>query len=344
MTTVIADSLSEQPAVTLLRMTGGLILHQCLHAAAVLSIADLLKGRAASAAELAGGLQVHEEALYRVLRVLSGQGVFEEIACRTFANSPLSECLRTDVSGSLRPLLMMRGDPYAVAALGELLFSITTGKPSFEKLCGSEIFSHLRRSQNEALAFDDAMTALTALWAPRIATAYEFAQWGSLMDVGGGNGLLLTEILRVHQELRGVLAEQPDVLKRACECEFFSGELAGRVRFQACDFFQAIPAGCRAYLLKMIIHDWDDERANQILINCRRTVPEDGVLLLVEYQLGERNTSSLGKTVDIFMLAVTGGKERTVDQHRKLLSSAGFALSRTIPVSDEVMILEAVPV
>jgi O-methyltransferase domain len=341
---ITADSLSEQPAITLLRMTGGLILHQCLYVAATLGIADLLKDRPATAAELAGTLHVDEEALHRVLRLLSAQGVFEEIGCRTFANSPLSECLRTDMAGSVRSLLILRGGPDTLAALGELLFSVTTGKPSFEKLCGSEMFPHLRRSRGQALMFDDAMTALTALWAPRLAAAYEFAAWGSLMDVGGGNGLLLAEILKVHRGLRGVLAEQPDVLERARQRGFFSGELAGRVQFESCDFFRAIPAGCRAYLLKMVIHDWDDKRASQILINCRRTVPKDGVLLLVEYQLGEQNTPSLGKTVDIFMLAVTGGKERTLEQHRDLLASADFRLRRTIPVSDELMIFEAVPV
>ncbi len=341
---IAADSLSEQPAITLLRMTGGLILHQCLYVVATLGIADLLKDGVATAAELAGTLHVDEEALHRVLRLLSGHGVFEEIACRTFANSPLSECLRTDMAGAVRSLLILRGGPDTLAALSELLFSVTTGKPSFEKRCGSEMFPHLRRSRDQALMFDDAMTALTALWAPRLAAAYEFAPWGSLMDVGGGNGLLLAEILKVHRGLRGVLAEQPDVLERARQRGFFSGELAGRVQFESCDFFREIPAGCRAYLLKMVIHDWDDKRASQILINCRRAVPKDGVLLLVEYQLGEQNTPSFGKTVDIFMLAVTGGKERTLEQHRDLLASADFRLRRAIPVSDELMILEALPV
>jgi hypothetical protein len=259
-------------------------------------------------------------------------------------NSPLSECLRTDVLGSLRSLLMLRGGPDTSAALGELLFTVSTGKLSFERLCGLEMFGHLRRSQDQALMFDDAMTALTALWAPRIATAYEFATWGSLMDLGGGNGLLLAKILKVHRQLHGVLAEQPEVLERARERGFLSGELAGRVQLESCDFFRAVPLGCRAYLLKMVIHDWDDERAGQILINCRRAIPKDGVLLLVEYQLGELNRPSLGETVDIFMLAMTGGKERTVEQHKKLLASAGFGLRRTISVSDELMMLEAVPV
>ena len=330
--------------MTLLQMTGGLIVNHCLYVAATLAIADELKDRPATVAELARTLGVDEEALYRVLRLLSGQGVFKEIACRTFGNSPVSECLRTDVVGSLRSLLMFRGGPNTSAALGELLFSVTTGKPSFEKLCGLEMFSHLRRSQDQALMFDDAMTALTALWMHQIAAAYEFTAWGSLMDVGGGNGLLLAEILKVHRELQGVLAEQPEVLDRARQRGLFARELASRVRFEACDFFQALPLGCRAYLLKMVIHDWDDQRANHILINCRRAVPKDGVLLLVEYQLGAPNAPSLGKTVDIFMLAVTGGKERTVEQHKKLLASAGFRLRRTIPVSQQLMILEAMPV
>jgi multifunctional cyclase/dehydratase/O-methyltransferase len=167
--------------------------------------------------------------------------VFEEIACQTFANSVLSECLRTDVAGSVRPLVILRGGADTLAAFGELLFCVTTGKPSFEKLWGSEMFAHLRRSPGQALLFDDAMTALTALWAARIAAAYEFAPWGSLMDVGGGNGLLLAEILRVHQGLHGVLAEQPDVLERARQRGFFASELADRVQFEPCDFLGAIP-------------------------------------------------------------------------------------------------------
>jgi hypothetical protein len=206
------------------------------------------------------------------------------------------------------------------------------------------MFGQLRRNRDQGLMFDDAMTALTALWAPKIAAAYEFAPWGSVMDVGGGNGLLLAEILKMHPELRGVLAEQPELLERTSQREFFSGELASRVRFESCDFFQGIPVGCRAYLLKMVIHDWEDERALQILVNCRRAVPKDGVLLLIKYQLGGPNTASLGKTVDIFMLAVTGGKERTIEQHKNLFASAGFCLRRTIPVSDELMIFEALPV
>ena len=336
MTTAITpDSLSERAAITLLRMTGGLILHQCLYVAATLGIADLLNDGGATAAELAGTLHVDEEALHRVLRLLTGYGVFEEIACRTFANSQISECLRTDVAGSVRPLLIMRGGPDTLAALGELLFSVTTGKSSFEKLRGSEMFAHLRRSRGQALMFGDAMTALTALWASRIAAAYDFAPWGSLMDVGGGNGLLLAEILNAHRGLRGVLAEQPEVLERARQRGFFSGELAERVQFESCDFFRAIPAGCRAYLLKMIIHDWNDHAAVRILQNCHHAMPASGTLLVIERRLEpDYRNALLVLLLDLQMLVNLGGRERTDDEYRSLFAAAGFELSAIAPLHD----------
>jgi hypothetical protein len=187
------------------------------------------------------------------------------------------------------------------------------------------------------------MTAISMLWAPSVATAYDFGQWGSLMDVGGGNGLLLATILKEHPGLYGVLADQAQVLVRARERGFWSPDLSGRVRFEPTDFFEAVPSGCRAYLMKNVIHDWDDERARRILLNCRRAIPDDGALLLVEYCLGGENTPSTGKAVDILMLALTGGKERTLKEHCELLASAGFRLNQTIPLCNAVLILEAKP-
>jgi hypothetical protein len=181
------------------------------------------------------------------------------------------------------------------------------------------------------------------LWAPSIAAAYDFGQWGTVTDVGGGNGVLLAAILRAHPGLRGVLADAPSVTDRARRGDFLSGELASRVRFEICDFFQAIPSGSRAYVMKNIIHDWNDAQASEILRNCRRVVPDDGVLVLIEYGVGGDNMPSLGKMVDLVMLTITGGQERTIDEHRALLARAGFRLNRTIPVSPEITIVEAVP-
>jgi len=326
-----------------LRMTDGLILHQSLYAAAKLGIADLLKDGERSVAELATVLQVKEDALYRVLRFLTGQGVFHETARRTFGNSALSQCLRSNVSESVRSLLIFRGSPYYFSPFGEILFSLETGVPAREKVLGMDAFEYLRCNPEEAHLFDDAMGAISALWAPAIAAAYDFGRWGSLMDVGGGNGLLLAEILKAHPDLSGALADQTHVLEGARQRGFLSGDLAGRARFELCDFFQSIPSGCRAYLMKNVIHDWDDERARQILLNCRQAVPNDGVLLLVEYRLGEDNVPSLGKTLDDVMLTVNGGKQRNLHEHENLLASGGFRLNRTIPVFGEIMILEALP-
>lgn len=328
----------------LLRMTDGLIIHHCLCAAARLGIADLLNDGVRSAENLAAALEVNEDALYRTLRFLAGQGVFHETSPRKFANSQLSEWMRTDVPGSIRSVLIYRGSDFFLAPFPELLYSIQTGAPAREKGLEVDGFEHLRRNPEDAHLFDAAMTEISGLWASSVAAAYDFGKWGSLMDVGGGNGMLLATIMAVHPDLQGVLADQPHVLERAGQHKCWQPDLLRRVRFEPLDFFEAIPSGCRAYLMKNIIHDWNDDRARQILLNCRRAVPEDGVLLLIEYCVDGVNTPSIGKTVDLMMLALTGGKERTVSEHDKLLASAGFRMKNSTPLRDDIMILEAEPV
>jgi hypothetical protein len=332
---------SSAKAVELLRMTDGLVVYRTLCAAAKLGIADLLGEGARGSADLASALHVNEDALYRTLRFLAGQGVFREITPRTFVNSPLSEFMRSGVPGSVRSVLIFRGSHYYFSPFMEFLYSVETGVPARRKTLGNDAFEYLRSNPQEGRVFDDAMTAISALSASAIAAAYDFGRWGTVTDVGGGNGLLLAEILRVHPGLRGVLADEAPVLERASQRGLLAGGLADRVRFEPSNFFEAVPPGSRAYVMKNIIHDWNDDDARRILLNCRRAMPDDGVLLLVEYYLGEANAPSLGKTVDIVMLTVTGGKERTAHEHRELLTSAGFRLSRTIPVSHEIVILEA---
>jgi len=331
-------------ALNVLRMTEGLIVHQALCAAAKLGIADLLRDGARCIAQLAAELQVNEDALYRTLRYLAGQAVFEETTHRVFANNELSEWLRSDVPGSVRAMLIYRGTQYYCSSLGGLLYSIRTGAPAQQKASGMEGFEYLRLHPELGRIFDEAMTGNSMLLAPIIADAYNFGRWESLMDVGGGNGILLATIMKAYPALQGVLADQAQVLERARQREFWSQDLAGRVRFDATDFFQAVPAGCRAYLMKYIIHDWNDEQARRILLNCRSAIPDDGVLLLVEYGLGGKNAPSVGKAIDMVMLTITGGRERTVGEHRELLASAGFRLNQTIPLAGDNMILEAQPV
>jgi hypothetical protein len=337
------QTVSQATPLHLLRMTEGLIVHHTLCAAAKLGIADLLRDGARGITQLAANLQVNEDALYRTLRFLSGQGVFIETAPRKFANSELSQWLRSDVPGSVRSMLIFRGTPYYFSSLGSLLYSIETGAPAQQKASGMEGFEYLRHHPEQGRLFDEAMTGNSLLWAPAIAAGYDFGRWESLMDVGGGNGVLLATILKANPTLHGVLADQAQVLERARQNEFWSQDLADRMRFEPTDFFETIPSGCRAYLMKCIIHDWNDERARRILLNCRRAVPDDGVLVLVEYCLGGENAPSVGKAIDMVMLTITGGKERTVSEHRELLKSAGFKLNQAIPLMGDNMILEAKP-
>ena len=333
----MVQSAASKIPVQVLRMTDGLIVNQALCAAASLRIADLLRNGPRGIHELAAVARANEQALYRMLRFLTGQGVFRETRSREFANSALSEWLRDDVPGSVRRIVLFRGGSYFVSALTSLRDAVATGAPAHDA------FERLRQNPEEAQVFDDAMTDISAIWAPLIAHSYNFGQWGSLTDLGGGNGLLLADILRAHSELRGVLADQAHVLERAKACAFWNG-LSDRIRFEPTDFFQSVPFGSRSYMMKNVVHDWNDELALLILKSCRHAVPHDGVLLLVEYSVGDENTPSMGKTADMVMLTSTGGRERTVAEHRELLAAAGFWLAEVTPLDTDVMMLEAKPI
>jgi O-methyltransferase domain len=330
-------------AIQLLRLTESLILHQALYAAAVLGVADLLKEGPRPVTELAKLSQVNEDALFRTLRYLSGHDVFCEIAPRQFSNSELSKWLRSDVPQSIRAIVIFRGSQYFFKPFEEFLHTVRTGQPSSVKALGMPGFEYLSCHPGEARIFDDAMTALSSLSASVIATTYDFGQWGSLMDIGGGQGLLLAEILRVHKDLRGVLTDQEYVIDRARTSSMPLMQFGDRVQFQCADIFREVPGGCRACLMKNIIHDWDDGCASRILRNCRDSIPQDGVLLLVEYCLDEINSSFMAQAADLIMMTVTGGRERTFPEYRNLLSGTHFQISRAIPVSGHIQIIEAFP-
>jgi len=307
-------------------------------------VADLLDGSPQTTLELADQLAVNEPALYRIMRLLASEEIFQETSPRTFTHTALSYFLRSGVPGSIRSFLVFRGSQISFAPFGEMLYSVQTGIPARDKVYGMNLFEHLKTNSQVARLFDDAMTALTQLIAPAVADGYDFGARGSVMDIGGGNGLLLSAILSAHPRVRGVLADLPHVLERARERGFLGGELQERSELKPCDIFGEIPSGCGAYLMKSVIHDWDDERSQQILVNCRRAVPDDGVLLLVELALADRNLPSAGKMVDVAMMVMTGGLERTIEEYRALLASSGFRLNRVIPLPGDFSILESLPI
>lgn len=334
---------STTSPMQLLAMTQGLIIQQALCSAAKLGVADLLKDGPQTSSDLARTLKVNESALYRILRLLASQSVFEEKVPRTFINTELSQFLCTGVPGSVRSILIFRGSEFFFSPFAEILFSIETGRSARAKVLGMNGFEYLKTHPETARIFDDAMTNMSDLIGPVVAAAYDFGRWASLMDVGGGNGMLLASILRMYPGLRGVLADLPHVLERAQHRDFLGGELESRIAMQPCDFFQEVPPGCQAYVMKSVIHDWDDDRAHEILVNCRRVVPADGALLLVEWALPEGNLPSVGKVGDVAMLVLTGGKERTFQEYRDLLAGAGFRFHRVYPTSADFVIIEAMP-
>lgn len=334
---------SAAPAI-LVNARNGLILHQALYAVARLGVADCLHGGWRSAKHLARELNVNEDALYRILRLLSSQGIFEENGDREFRNTDVSDFLRSDFTGSLRRLFIFWGSDYSFASLSQIMRTLETGQCAPMLLSGTDSFEKLRHDPEQARIFDDAMTTMAKLSGPAIAAGYDFGAWESLMDVGGGSGLFLSYILHAHPHLRGVLADQQAVLERARERHFLNGDLAARASMQPCNFFEHVPTGCRSYLMKSVIHDWDDEQSHAILTNCRKAVPSNGALLLVELLLGGENIPSFAKFIDIAMLSMTGGRERTEIEYAALLSRAGFRLNRVIPVNAQFCVLEALPV
>lgn len=347
-TTIQANPSSAAPGcdpVPLLEILfESLVLHQALFAVAELGVADLVADDQKSTEELSSELKVDESSLYRLLRLLVGQSIFVEVSPRVFANNAVSNCLRSLAPVSLRALTRFRGSEFIYRSFGEILHSVRTGEPGRLKAFGMDGWEYLRQNPEAARLFDDAMTDTSSLAAPAIARAYDFSQWESIMDVGGGNGLLLAAILRTHTTMRGVLSDQHHVLERAKQRRFLQGELERRTRLEICDLFRDIPSGCRAYLMKSIIHDWNDEDARRILRNCRKSVPKDGALLLVEFDLPEGSAPARGKFIDVAMLVLTGGRERTVAEYASLLADAGFRLTQTVPTATGFNVIEALPV
>jgi hypothetical protein len=327
----------------LLRLREGLVVHQVLYAAAKLGVADLLNDGPRTTIDLAAQLEVNESALRRVLRALASKGVFEETSPRSFANNAASSYLRTGVPGSMRSMMIFGGTESFYRPFGEILYSIQTGQSARSKVLGMDSWEFMQQNPAAARIFDDAMTDFSALVGPAIASAYDFGQWGNIMDVGGGNGVLLAAILKAHAGLTGILADLPHVLERAGERGFLGGELRFRSSMLPCDFLYEVSSGCRAYVMKSVIHDWDDEHAHTILVNCRRAVPADGALQLVECALPEANVPSASKLLDVVMLIMTGGRERSIEEYGQLLANAGFRLNRVVPTTTDFIVVEALP-
>jgi hypothetical protein len=324
-----------------MQMAGGAFISQAVSVAAKLGLADLLAAKPQPISELAAATKMHERSLYRLLRCLASVGVFAETDPHVFSLTPLAEPLRKDAPNSVRDLLIFMGEPWHWQVYGEMLYSVETGKPAWGRVHGAEVFDYFGQHPAEAETFNRAMTNLSLMAIPAIVGAYDFKGIRTLADIAGGHGLLLSGILKANPELKGLLFDLPQVLEGATALLEKEG-VAERVEMKRGSFFEAVPAGADAYLMKHIIHDWDDERSLTILKNIHRAMPAHGKLLLVEMVITNGNEPHFGKVQDMEMLVSPGGIERTESEYRELLRQAGFELTRIIPTASPLSIVEAV--
>lgn len=325
----------------LTRLMSGYWHTQAIYVAAKLGIADLLADGPRSADELAGPTGTLPRPLYRLLRALAGLGIFAEDDLGRFSLTALAEGLRSDVPGSVRSLAIMRGE-WQYESWGQLLHSVRTGRSGFEKVHGMRLFDWLSEHPEKGRLFDDAMTGVHGRETAAMLRAYDFSGVGALADVGGGNGEVLSSVLKQYPKMNGILFDLPAVIERAARNIEAAG-LAGRCRVVAGDFFTSVPAGADVYLLRHIIHDWDDELSIAILLQCRQAMGEQGRLLVVEGVVPTGNEPSLSKFFDLAMMVLPGGMERTEAEYRSLLGTAGFRLTRIVPTDTWVSVIEASP-
>jgi hypothetical protein len=317
------------------RMLTGYWITQALSVAAKLGLADLLKDGPRSSDDLAAATQTHPRSLYRLLRGLASVGVFIEHDGRRFSLTPVGECLRT-FPGSQRALAIMVGEEH-YHAFAELLYSVQTGKTAFDKVYGQPIFDFLSKHPEKAKIFDEAMVGVHGRETAAMLDTYDFSDIGVLADIGGGNGSVLSAVLKKYPQMKGILFDLPGVAERA-RANVQALGLADRCQVVGGSFFDSVPGDADAYMMRHIIHDWDDEKSTKILKNVSRAMGKEGRLLVVESVIGSE--SSFGKLLDLAMLVLPGGAERTEEEFRKLYEGAGFRLTRIVPTKAEVSVVE----
>lgn len=307
--------------------------------AAELGIADLLSNGPRTAEELAKKTHTHASSLYRVLRALAGVGILAQDAQDRFSLTPLGELLRTDGAVSQRPFAIMMGAEFH-SAWGELLNSVRTGEPGFQKKFGVPFFQYMTEHSERQSIYDAAMGAFGMAETESMLEAYDFASFRTVVDIGGGNGLMLAAILERHPATQGILFDLPAVADRARSSISGSG-VSDRCQIEGGDFFSSVPAGADAYVLRHILHDWDDREAIAILRKCQEAMDPAGKILVVEMVIPPGDEPSFGKWLDLMMLLIAG-RERTKEEYSRLFSAAGLKMNRVIPTASEISIVEGV--
>lgn len=335
---------ASKAAATLRRLANGLRVSQALYVAAELGVADHLSERSLSSSELAAVTGADAAALGRVLRALCALGVFSVSPPGHYSLNSIGRLLRSDVPGSWRAGIRFTAGPVRWRCWSELLETVKTGENASERVLGRQLFEFYATHPMQSKIHDDAMRSFSAGHAAAIVAAIDLRQARLVIDVGGGTGELLAAILAAHPDLRGVIFDLPNVADHAAHV-LGAHKVADRCTTERGSFFESVPGHGDVYLLKHVIHDWDDERAAEILRCCRRCMPRDARLLLVERKLpdfADRNGPAETFMTDLEMLVMSpGGRERTEGEFRKLLGDAGFKYVRTLPTASPSYIFEA---
>ena len=336
--------MENSPQGQIARMISGYWISQMVYVAAKLDLAGLLRGGPRTADDLARATGTHARSLYRLLRGLASLGIFAQGEGKQFSMTPLAEALLDGVPGSQRAMALMTGEEHYLS-WSELLYCVRTGKTGFEKLYHMLPFDYLSQHPEQGAIFDAAMTSVHGKESAAALAAYDFSTIRVLADIGGGNGSLLTATLEKHRQLQAILFDLPPVIERS-KRNLEKAGISDRCRCVAGSFFESVPEGADAYLLRHIIHDWPDAESTTILCNCRKAMGTNRAarLLVLETVIPPGNVPMFGKLLDLNMLVIPGGLERTEQEYRELFAAAGFQLGHIVPTTTEVSVIEGLPV
>ncbi|MSQ58568.1 MAG: methyltransferase [Betaproteobacteria bacterium] len=323
----------------MLHLISGYWVGQAIYAAAELGIADLLGKKGRPVGELARLTQSHEPSLYRLMRALASVGIFTEVAPGSFAQTPMGALLRSDMPGDLAAFSRFQGDAWHWQAWGAIAESVRSGMSAMTLMHGTpNCFQYLAVHERSAAIFNGAMGGYAAHVHAAVVDAYDFSNAGLIVDVGGGQGTLLAAILEAAPHASGLLVDRAEVLSGA---DAVLDHVAGRCATQAGDFFTGVPSGGDIYVLSTVLHDWNDADAITILRHIREAMQDNGRVLVVEHVVPAGNEPHPSKFIDLEMMLVTGGKERTAEEYEFLLASAGLFLGRIISTAVSASIIEA---
>jgi hypothetical protein len=312
---------------------------QAIYVVAKLGIADLLKDRPLKCSQIAAIVGADVRSLFRLMRALSSLGIFAQTSDEYFSLLPLGENLRADIPGSLKAIIITLGEIH-YQACGALMHSVQKGSPAFEHVFGTGLFEYLDQNPDAANSFNEGMASLAGMLAYAVVLAYDLGSVSSIVDVGGGNGRFLEKILKIYPEIQGTVFDCATTIERNSRP---ASPKSLRCSYVAGDFFASVPPGGALYFLCGVVHDWDDERAVTILRNCRQAIRAAGRLLLLETVVPENDSMHFSKIIDLNMLAMSSGRERTRAEFCTLLAAAGFRMSRIVATMAPQSLIEAIP-